>query len=149
MGQGQIFMPQSSKGGSSSLFGLMNMLGKSSDNPDTTMSSPAGYDPAAPTKSVMPEIQSPELGDALSRRSSANMASPESLVAQGIKHADDPNTPLDFDTRMHVLDNLVRAQIFGKGGSGGYEKGAQGEISSGKAPDTGGLGKIMSLVALV
>lgn len=150
--QGQI-TPYKSPGGTSSLSDLMNMYKQISSlaggGPDPSSgSSVPGFDATNPSASEMPTIESPQIGDsAMSRRTEANNNHPDSLIAQGLKHADDPNTPLDYDTRMSVIEPMLRAQHFGIGG--GYEKGSQGEI---KTTDTkqnsNGLGSLISLAAL-
>lgn len=95
--------------------------------------------------------------DVLARRADQIVQNdPDIQIAQGISHLNDPSLAMDFQTRMHLAEPLLRAQHFGAGG--GLQNGSgllyptagqqsQGQIKPGKAG--GGDSKAQGLAGMI
>lgn len=135
MGQGTIISGKANNG--AGIMGLMNTY-KSASGIADGIGDNTNTDPSADPEST-----------AMSRRGDANSEHPDVLIAQGLKHLEDPNIGLDEATRFAAAEQLMRAQHFGYGGGLDSNPQNQGQIKSGKSEDTGGIGKIASLVATI
>lgn len=74
------------------------------------------------------------------------------VIPQALNILNDPDNGMDFQTRMHLAEPLLRAQHFGQGGGlqpgqslNFPEPGSQGTIKSGKMSG-GNAGGVMGLV---
>lgn len=79
--------------------------------------------------------------------------SPEMLIHQGLEHADNPEVPMDYETRMSVIEPLLMAKMF-KGQApqlSQFRKGQQGEITmpADKGDKKDALGMIKTVGSLV
>lgn len=78
------------------------------------------FDGTAAPGSASPEgaVQKEDIGeDASSNPMQRRMEEdPAMLVHQGLEHVDNPDIPFDYETRMAILEPLLRAKHFGPGG---------------------------------
>lgn len=70
-----------------------------------------------------------DAGDAIGRRAADVAQNPTNQVHQALALANDKSLPLDYDTRMSIIEPLLRAKIYGAGG--GLSNGGMNDFGPG------------------
>jgi hypothetical protein len=76
--------------------------------------------------------------DPIERRKEKVKEHPMSHILIALKHLDDPNLPISYETRMAIVEPLLRAKHFGKDKNNPQVKRQDGIDANGGSLDTQG-----------